>query len=74
MPTFKPGLYNLAFGDKHTVSGEIDNLAITNNDDTDKVLATVVAALYVIFYLPCLSFNTSTISSSLKPFACSKIK
>ena len=45
--TYTPGLYNLAFGDKHPVSGEIDDLAITNNDDTDKVLATVVAALYV---------------------------
>ena len=45
-PTDIPGLYNLAFGDKHPVTGEIDDLAVTNNGDTDKILATVVAALY----------------------------
>ncbi len=45
-PTGVKGLYNLAFGDKHPVTGEIDDLAITNNGDTDKVLATVVTALY----------------------------
>lgn len=45
-PTDVPGLYNLAFGDKHPVTGEIDDLAITNNGDTDKVLVTVVTALY----------------------------
>lgn len=45
-PTGIPGLYNLAFGDKHPVTGEIDDLAVTNNGDTDKVLATVVTALY----------------------------
>src|SRR4051794_19377053 len=47
--TYKAGVYNLAFGDKHPVTGEIDDLAVTNNTDTDKVLATVVAALYVFF-------------------------
>lgn len=41
------GLYNLAFGDKHPVTGEINDLAVTNNGDTEKVLATVVAALYM---------------------------
>jgi hypothetical protein len=46
-PTLTPGLYNLAFGDKHSATGEIDDLAVTNNGDTDKVLATVVAALYI---------------------------
>lgn len=43
--TYTPGLYNLAFGDKDPITGEIDDLAVTNNGDTDKVLATVVAAL-----------------------------
>lgn len=47
--TSSPGLYNLAFGDKNPVSGEIDDLAISNNGDTQKVLATVVAALYAFF-------------------------
>ena len=45
--TYTPGLYNLAFGDKDPLTGEIDDLAITNNGDTDKVLATVTAALYI---------------------------
>ena len=47
--TTTPGLYNLAFGDKDPVTGELDDLAITNNSDTEKVLGTVVAALYAFF-------------------------
>lgn len=46
-PMETPGLYNLAFGDKHPVTGKIDDLSVTNNSDTDKVLGTVVAALYI---------------------------
>ena len=38
--------YNLAFGDKHPVTGGIDDLAVSDNGDTEKVLATVVAAVY----------------------------
>jgi hypothetical protein len=45
-PTDIPGLYNLAFGDKHPITNEIDDLAVSNNGDIDKVLATVVTALY----------------------------
>jgi hypothetical protein len=48
-PTHTAGLYNLAFGDKHSETGELNDLAVTNNGDTDKVLATVVAALYQFF-------------------------
>jgi hypothetical protein len=40
------GVYNLAFGDKDPQSGEIDDLSISNNGDSEKVLATVVAAVY----------------------------
>jgi hypothetical protein len=47
--TNEPGLYNLAFGDKVSDTGEINDLAISNNGDTDKVLATVIAALYAFF-------------------------
>lgn len=47
--TSSQGLYNLAFGDKHPETGEIDDLAISNNGDTEKVLGTVVAALYAFF-------------------------
>ncbi len=39
-------LYNLAFGDKNAETGEIDDKVITDNGDSEKVLATVVAAVY----------------------------
>lgn len=47
--TNQPDVYNLAFGDKNADTGEIDDLVVSNNGDTDKVLATVVAALYAFF-------------------------
>ena len=47
--TSYPGLYNLAFGDKNPGTGELDDLAISNNGDTQKVPGTVVAALYTFF-------------------------
>lgn len=39
-------LYNLAFGDRSPLTGEIDDRIITDNGDSEKVLATVVAAVY----------------------------
>ena len=39
-------LYNLAFGDKDAETGEINDIVITDNGDSEKVLATVVSALY----------------------------
>ena len=39
-------LFNLAFGDLNKQSGEIDDLAITNNKDHYKVLSTVAAIVY----------------------------
>jgi hypothetical protein len=39
-------LYNLAFGDKNHETGQIDDVAISNNGDSEKVLATVVATIY----------------------------
>jgi len=47
--TTEPDVYNLAFGDKDPISGDMNDLAISNNGDTEKILATVVAALYVFF-------------------------
>jgi len=44
-----PGVYNLAFGDKNIFTGEVDDLAISNNGDSEKVLATVVSAVYAFF-------------------------
>ena len=41
-----PNLYNLAFGDKNPTTGELDDKVITDNGDAEKVLATVVAAVY----------------------------
>ena len=38
--------YNLAFGDKDQTTGEIDDSTVTNNGDSEKVLATVAATLY----------------------------
>lgn len=43
------GIYNLAFGDKDNRSGEIDDLAVSANGDTEKILATVVSAVYAFF-------------------------
>lgn len=48
-PTYQEGLYNLAFGDKDPQTGDINDLAVSNNGDMEKVLATVVSALYAFF-------------------------
>ena len=45
-PTNLKDFYNLAFGDKDLKTGKIDDLVISNNNDSEKVLATVVAAVY----------------------------
>lgn len=42
-------VYNLAFGDKDAITGEIDDLAVSNNGDSEKVLSTVVSAVYAFF-------------------------
>nr|WP_082482429.1 hypothetical protein [Chryseobacterium sp. Leaf394] len=39
-------VYNLAFGDKNLTTGDIDDKVISNNGDSEKVLATVVSTLY----------------------------
>lgn len=39
------GLYNLAFGDIDQLTGEINDMTISNNGDSEKVLATVIDAL-----------------------------
>jgi len=40
-------IFNLAFGDKDLETGEIDDFVISNNGDTEKVLATIVASIYI---------------------------
>ncbi len=39
--------YNLGFGDKDYKTGNIDDKVITNNGDSEKVLATVASTLYI---------------------------
>lgn len=39
------GYYNLAFGDLGPVTNELDDFTVSDNGDSEKVLATVVAAL-----------------------------
>jgi hypothetical protein len=41
------GIYNLGFGDINVLTNEIDDLVVTNNCDSQKVLATVAKTLYV---------------------------
>ncbi len=38
--------YNLGFGDKDERTGEIDDIVITNNGDSQKILATVASTVY----------------------------
>ena len=45
-PTNLKEVYNLAFGDKDISTGEINDTVISNNGDSEKVLATVVATVY----------------------------
>jgi hypothetical protein len=40
------GLHNLSFGDVNPVTDKIDFSVVTNNKDTEKVLATVAATVY----------------------------
>lgn len=40
------GFYNLGFGDKNSGTGGIDDTVISNNGDSQKVLATVAATVY----------------------------
>jgi hypothetical protein len=39
-------LYNLAFGDKDFLTGDLNDLSISNNGDSEKVLSTVVQSVF----------------------------
>ena len=43
---YQDNLYNLAFGDRNYLTGQIDDKVVTDNGDSEKVLASVVAAVY----------------------------
>lgn len=38
-------IYNIGFGDRDNITGEVSDKVISNNQDTDKVLATVAACV-----------------------------
>jgi len=40
------GFYNLAFGDKDKLTGKLNDKIISNNNDAEKILATVVSSVY----------------------------
>jgi hypothetical protein len=46
-PTTIDEVYNLAFGDKDSYTGDIDDHSVSNNGDSEQVLATVVSAVFV---------------------------
>lgn len=46
-PMEAENVFNLAFGDVNEASNLLDDKTVTDNGDTEKVLATVVAAVYV---------------------------
>lgn len=41
----KREIYNLGFGDYNEETNEVDDLSVSNNQDRDKILATVAAAV-----------------------------
>lgn len=47
--TTNADVFNLAFGDFSSEIDEIDDLSVSDNGDTEKVLATVVNAVYTVF-------------------------
>ena len=55
-------LYNLAFGDKDLVTGDIDDMAVSNNGDSEMVLATVVATVFAFTdkYPDCMIYATGS--------------
>ncbi len=44
--THEKGIYNLGFGDKSRDSNKVDDKIVSDNGDLQKVLATVVSAIY----------------------------
>jgi hypothetical protein len=48
-PTRIDGVYNLGFGDFDEITGELNDFTVTNNGDTNKVLATVASTVSLFF-------------------------
>lgn len=47
LETATKGIYNLGFGDLNELTNKIDDLVVTNNGDSQKVLATVARTLFL---------------------------
>ena len=45
-PMYLKDVYNLVFGDKDHSTGSIDDMVISDNKDSEKVLASVVSTVY----------------------------
>ena len=58
-------VYNLGFGNLNTLTGEIDDTVISNNGDSEKVLATAVGAVFAFLkqYPDAWIFATGSTSS-----------
>jgi hypothetical protein len=41
-----PNFYNLAFGDVNLITDAIDDTIVTDNKDTEKILATIASTIY----------------------------
>lgn len=56
------GIYNLGFGDKDSETGYISDLVVTNNNDSQKVLASVARTLYIFtdFYSDAIVIATGS--------------
>ncbi len=63
-------LYNLGFGDKNKSSKRIDDLAITNNGDSQKVLATVALTVFIFteYYHNASVMAIGTTSARTRPY------
>jgi hypothetical protein len=48
-PNSKEDIYNLGFGDYNEAEGKIDDLAISDNKDTEKILVTIANAVTHFF-------------------------
>ena len=56
----------LGFGDKDLETGKVDNLSVTDNKDSQKVLATVASTLYVFLNKYPNTFVTATGSTKAR--------
>ncbi len=64
--TATKGVYNLAFGDYDKVTNTINDLSVTNNGDSLKVLATVASTVYAFLDKHPNAYIVATGSTSIR--------